>query len=138
LQCESNRIIYCGHQADAIYENEDVEDFEVNGFDMGGTFQTKPEERYDGPDFLEFCISEGQFLPASRDRSPCLTCPLSRLCQPGFEEQVRRVANGQEASLTASCVFTEEELKPENVLRSLSNSQVAFLRSKVPSLRTED
>ena len=98
------------------------------------SFRTKPGELYDGPDFLEFCISEGQFLPASRDRTPCQTCPLSNLCQAGFEEQVRRVVDGKEPSLTANCAFTEEELKAENVLNGLTDSQVEFLKSKVSSL----
>jgi hypothetical protein len=80
------------------------------------TYKVKASERYDGPDFEEYCISEGRYLPAVRDRSPCIPCPLHHLCQVGFEEQVRRIAVGENPSLTESCAFTDRTLSPENLL----------------------
>lgn len=93
-----------------------------------------PTERYDGPEFEEYCISEAKYLPASRDRTPCLTCPLSTLCQAGFDEQVARVARGENPSLTEGCAFDPEALAPHNLLRGLTEEQTAFVKSKVPNL----
>ena len=93
-----------------------------------------PQERYDGPEFEEFCISEGKYLPASRDRTPCITCPLSDLCLPGFEEQVRRIMRGDNPSLTEGCVFDPESLRPHKLLAGLTEEQKTFLVQKVPNL----
>ena len=91
-----------------------------------------PNLRYDGPEFEEYCISEGKYLPASRDRTPCITCPLFNLCQPGFEEQVRRIQQGQNPSLTAGCAFSDESLSRDSLLAGLSEEQAAFVLSKLP------
>jgi len=90
-----------------------------------------PHGRYDGPEFDEFCISEGRYLPASRDRTPCITCTLGNLCQAGFEEQVRLVAAGENPSLTECKTFTDESLQPANLLSGLSEQQVAFVRKHI-------
>ena len=96
-------------------------------------YNVDAQYRYDGPDFLEYCISEGGYLPASRDRSPCLTCPLFNLCQPGFEEQVRLLQSGENPSLTANCAFADNTLSPDKVLEGLTPEQSEFLRSKIPN-----
>jgi len=49
-------------------------------------FNVDPRAPYDGPEFDEYCISEKAYLPASRDRTPCVTCPLGNLCDAGFKE----------------------------------------------------
>lgn len=95
---------------------------------------TDPGPIYSGPDFDEYCISEGSYLPASRDRTPCITCPLGNLCQAGFDEQVRRVTAGEDPSLTACGRFKEEDLRPENLLAGLTEDQVAFVRRHVAGL----
>ena len=95
----------------------------------------RPSVRYGGPDFEEFCISEGRYLPASRDRTPCISCPLSNLCQPGFEEQVRRVFNGENPSLTDGCAFDAHSLQPQALFEGLTEAQKAFVLSKIPGLR---
>jgi hypothetical protein len=100
---------------------------------MSNQFNTDPTLRYEGPEFEEYCISEGRYLPASRDRTPCMTCPLFNLCQPGFEEQVRRVQQGENPSLTAGCAFPEGTLARENLFDGLTEEQVEFVLSKVPS-----
>lgn len=102
---------------------------------MQDSVRMKQTEIYNGPDFLEFCISTGKFLPANRDRTPCVTCPLSRICQAGFEEQVKRVLEGKDASLTADVVFSDEDLKTESILRGKTQAQAEFLVSKISSLR---
>jgi hypothetical protein len=89
---------------------------------------------YNGPDFDEFCISEGRYLSARRDRSPCLSCPLNNLCQAGFEEQVKRVERGENPSLTEGVTFSEEELSKEHLLSGLTPEQVRFVQSKIPTL----
>ena len=89
---------------------------------------------YNGPDFDEFCISEGRYLSARRDRSPCLSCPLNNLCQAGFEEQVKRVKRGENPSLTEGVTFSEEELSKEHLLSGLTPKQVRFVQSKIPTL----
>lgn len=90
-------------------------------------FNVDPRARYDGPEFEEYCISEKAYLPASRDRTPCLTCPLGDLCEAGFQEQVRLVSRGENPSLTECKVFPEESLTQENLLTGLSNEQKAFV-----------
>jgi hypothetical protein len=98
-----------------------------------------PTMRYNGPEFEEYCISEQKYVPASRDRTPCITCPLSNLCQEGFEEQVRRIQRGENPSLTEGCAFSPEALKPQVLLSDLSEEQRAFVISKIPNLElTED
>ena len=89
---------------------------------------------YDGPDFEEFCISEGRYLSARRDRSPCLSCPLCNLCQAGFDEQVKRVSRGENPSITEGTTFSEEELTKEHLLRGLTPEQVEFVQNKIPNL----
>jgi hypothetical protein len=99
-------------------------------------YNVDPLARYDGPDFEEYCISEARYLPASRDRTPCISCPLSNLCQPGFEEQVRRLQRGENPSLTEGCAFNPEALKPHTLLAGLTEEQRAFVVAKVPNLNT--
>ncbi len=89
--------------------------------------------RYEGPEFEEYCISEGKYLPATRDRTPCLTCPLFNLCQPGFEEQVRRIQQGENASLTQGCAFPDGALNRDSLLSTLSDEQANFVLSKIPN-----
>jgi hypothetical protein len=96
------------------------------------SYQTDPRKIYDGPEFDEYCIREGGYLPASRDRSECAVCPLGNLCQAGFEEQVRKVTNGENPSLTDCKVFAEEALMPENLVVGLSDDQVRFVKKYVP------
>ena len=88
---------------------------------------TDPLERYDGPDFEEYCIREAAYLPASRDRSACQSCPLGNLCQAGFEEQVRKVLAGENPSLTECKQFSEESLRQENLLQGLTEQQRRFV-----------
>ena len=91
-----------------------------------------PSLKYDGPEFEEYCISEGAYLPASRDRTPCITCPLSNLCLPGFEEQVRKLQRGENPSLTAACAFEGDSLSPDILLKNLTQEQRDFVLSKIP------
>lgn len=95
-------------------------------------YNVDPNLIYDGPNFEEYCISEASYLPANRDRTPCISCPLFNLCQPGFEEQVRRMQQGEDPSLTASCAFEGDSLSPENLLKDLSQEQRDFVLSKIP------
>jgi hypothetical protein len=88
---------------------------------------------YDGPEFEEYCISEGRYLPASRDRTPCMTCPLYNLCQPGFEEQVRLIQCGENPSLTAGCAFPNGTLERDVLLAGLTDEQAEFVLSKIPN-----
>lgn len=97
-------------------------------------YNADPAKRYEGPEFEEYCISEARYLPASRDRTPCITCPLSTLCQSGFEEQIRRIQRGDNPSLTEGCVFDPEALKPRTLLTGLTEDQKAFVIAKVPNL----
>lgn len=69
------------------------------------TFNLQPTNQYSGPKFNEYCISERQYLSSNRDRKACTSCPLRFLRQAGFEEQVRRVGQGQNLSLTDRCVL---------------------------------
>jgi len=98
-------------------------------------FNVLPTARYEGPEFEEYCISEAKYLPASRDRTPCISCPLSNLCQPGFEEQVRRIQRGENPSLTEGCAFDPEALKPQTLLSGLSQEQRTFVISKILTLK---
>ena len=97
-------------------------------------YQINATKIYDGPEFEEYCISEGRYLPASRDRTPCITCPLYNLCQVGFEEQVRRIQSGENPSLTEGCIFSQEALSKENLLDGLTPEQVEFVLTKVPNI----
>ncbi|MBX9669803.1 MAG: hypothetical protein K2X93_19420 [Candidatus Obscuribacterales bacterium] len=97
-------------------------------------YNVDPTKLYEGPEFEEYCISEGKYLPASRDRTPCITCPLFTLCQPGFEEQVRRIQEGENPSLTEGCAFPEGSLEPANLFAGLTQEQIDFVKSKVPIL----
>jgi hypothetical protein len=101
-------------------------------------YNVDPAKRYEGPQFEEYCISEGRYLPASRDRTPCITCPLSTLCQPGFEEQVRRIQAGENPSLTDGCAFDPDALPPARLLAGLSEEQKAFVLAKVPELGSKE
>lgn len=102
---------------------------------MSSQFQynVDPTKVYDGPEFEEYCISEARYLPANRDRTPCMTCPLFNLCQPGFEEQVRRIQQGLDPSLTNGCAFDGDVLSPDNLLKNLTNEQKDFVLSKIPN-----
>src|SRR5688572_7749498 len=99
------------------------------------SWRVHPLERYDGPDFDEFCIDRGDYLSARRDRTPCLGCPLGDLCQAGFEEQVRRVAAGENPSLIDR-EFDEESLAPQRLLASLRPAQRTFVTQRIPTLTT--
>lgn len=97
-------------------------------------YNVDPTQRYDGPEFEEYCISEGAYLPASRDRTPCMSCPLFSLCQPGFEEQVRLLQIGENPSLTASCAFPDGSLESDNLFSGLTQEQIDFVKSKIPGM----
>lgn len=95
---------------------------------------TDPTERYQGPDFEEYCISESRYLPATRDRTPCITCPLNNLCIPGFEEQVRKIQNGENPSLTEGCVIPDSSLSREHLFKDLTETQINFLLKHIPNI----
>lgn len=101
-------------------------------------YNTSPAKPYDGPDFEEYCISEGRYLPATRDRTPCISCPLSNLCLPGFEEQVRRIQAGENPSLTDGCAFEPDTLTPARLLDGLTDEQKAFVLAKVPGFTDKE
>jgi hypothetical protein len=101
--------------------------------DVSG-YNVDPSKHYDGPEFDEYCIAEGKYLPASRDRAPCATCALGDLCQAGFEEQVRRVMAGENPSLTECKIFAPESLMSESLLRGLSEEATEFVKEKVFNL----
>ncbi len=101
-------------------------------------FNVKPDGMYDGPDFDEYCISEGRYLPARRDRSPCIPCPLSNLCQAGFEEQVRRMIAGEDPSLTSACSARPDALNTELLLNGLTPQQARFVLERIPGLRSKE
>jgi hypothetical protein len=98
------------------------------------SYNTDPLKNYDGPEFEEYCISEGKYLPASRDRTSCIECPLNNLCIPGFEEQVRRIQTGQNPSLTDGCAFDPEMLSSGRLLDGLTQLQIDFLKKHIPNL----
>jgi hypothetical protein len=93
-----------------------------------------PSQLYDGAEFDEYCISEARYLPASRDRTPCLSCPLNSLCQAGFEEQIRRLQAGENPSLTEGCAFRPDALGPQQLFNGLTEEQKNFVVAKIPSL----
>ena len=95
---------------------------------------TSAAERYEGPNFEEFCISEAAYLPATRDRTPCLSCCLEQLCQAGFDEQVARAERGENPSLTEGRDFADWQLEREHLLRGLTDAQVQFLEGHIPNL----
>src|ERR1700730_15524885 len=101
---------------------------------MQVSLKVLPTEHYDGPEFEEYCISEGKYLPARRDRTPCISCPLFSLCQAGFEEQVRKIQAGENPSLTEGCAFSERALTREALLNGLTPEQAAFILKKIPNL----
>ena len=101
---------------------------------MSHHYNVDPNKRYDGPSFEEYCISEKKYLPANRDRTPCLTCPLENLCQAGFEEQVRRVVSGEDPSLTKECNLTYKDLAPKKLFEGLSEEQIEFVKMNIPNL----
>lgn len=105
---------------------------EVSGFNVD------PRKAYDGPAFQEYCISEGKYLPAIRDRAPCIACPLGDLCQAGFEEQVQRVVAGRNPSLTECKVFAPEALTEASLIKGLSDEAVEFVKEKVFNLPLGD
>src|SRR5579883_145839 len=109
--CIAHCVFTYGWQSSAVLVCRQVGDSQLAGntasieqsqevSEMTFMYNIDPSKPYDGPEFEEYCISEGKYLPASRDRTPCMTCPLFSLCQPGFEEQVRRLQNGENPSLT--------------------------------------
>jgi len=100
---------------------------------MSAKYNTSPSLRYDGPEFDEYCIAEAKYLPASRDRTPCIACPLNNLCIPGFDEQVRKLQNGSDPSLTEGCVFNSEDLTFEKLVKGLSEEQILFLKKHIPN-----
>lgn len=97
-------------------------------------FNTNPSAIYNGPEFGEYCISEGKYLPATRDRTGCITCPLNSLCIPGFEEQVRKIQMGENPSLTEGCAFSEESLRPDKLFEGLTQEQVDFVKKHIPNI----
>lgn len=101
-------------------------------------FSYPASSRYAGPEFEEYCISEQKYLPATRDRTPCLSCPLSNLCQAGFDEQVRRLQKGENPSLTEGCAFDPKALTPQALLESLTHEQKAFVISKIPTFKLSE
>lgn len=105
---------------------------------MPPTYRTPAKEIYNGPEFDEYCISEGRYLPATRDRSPCLVCPLEKLCQAGFEEQVRRVIVGEDPNLTSGCTLTAGQLTADVLFDGLDQNQIEFLKEKLPGLNSSN
>ena len=101
---------------------------------MSRTCSVDPAQRYDGPDFEEFCIAEKRYLSAQRDRTPCLSCELSNLCQAGFDEQVQRVLAGKNPSLTDDCTLAAGDLTAERLFDGLNEPQIAFLKRHIPDL----
>ncbi len=96
-----------------------------------------PKFPYDGPDFDEFCIAENGYLKASRDRSPCISCALSKLCQAGFEKQVHLAVEGKDPSLTKDCELTASDLTAERLLAGLTEEEIAFVKTYISSLAEE-
>jgi hypothetical protein len=97
-------------------------------------YNTNPLHKYDGPEFEEFCISEGEYLPATRDRTPCMKCPLHNLCIAGFEEQVARIIKGENPSLTEGCNLNEEMLTKDQLFKGLTHEQIKFVLKNIPNL----
>jgi hypothetical protein len=97
-------------------------------------FNTDPSRPYNGPEFEEYCIAEAKYLPATRNRTACITCPLNNLCIPGFEEQVRRLQNGENPSLTEGCSIEPDRLTAEKLFEGLTQQQIDFVKKHVPNL----
>lgn len=97
-------------------------------------YNTNPLRPYDGPEFEEFCISKGKYLSSNRNRFSCSVCPLANLCTAGFEEQVRRVKNGEDPSLTGEHSTMQTELSKENLLRDLTDEQISFIKKHIFNL----
>lgn len=97
-------------------------------------YNTNPDKKYDGPEFEEYCIAEAKYVPASRDRSACKSCPLSNLCIAGFEEQVRKLQHGENPSLTEGCAFSEDSLHPDKLFEGLNPDQIAFVKKHIPDI----
>lgn len=97
-------------------------------------YETRPDKIYNGPHFEEYCISEKAYLSSNRDRTPCISCPLSNLCIPGFEEQVRRIQLNLNPSLTEGVSHDESDLSSDNLLDGLSDLQIDFLKKHIPNL----
>ncbi|WP_034039836.1 hypothetical protein [Wocania ichthyoenteri] len=97
-------------------------------------FNTNPSKKYIGPEFEEYCIAEASYLPASRDRTSCIKCPLSSLCIPGFEEQVKRIQCGENPSLTEGCNFVPERLTSENLFNGLTDEQINFVKKHISNI----
>ncbi|MGY3695028.1 hypothetical protein ACVIGA_005108 [Bradyrhizobium sp. USDA 3240] len=104
---------------------------------MSPRYNVDPNLLYDGPDFDEFCIAEKGYLKASRDRSPCIKCALSKLCQAGFEKQVSFTIEGKDPSLTKDCELTSADLTAERLLAGLNDEQTAFVKTHIPNLAKE-
>ncbi|MGJ5091987.1 hypothetical protein ACQR18_07900 [Bradyrhizobium oligotrophicum] len=104
---------------------------------MTHRFNVDPRNPYDGPDFDEFCIAEKSYLSARRDRSDCIACALSKLCQAGFEHQVDLAAQGRDPSLTKDCQLTAEDLTAERLFDGLTDEQVDFVKTHIPGLAKE-
>jgi hypothetical protein len=97
----------------------------------GVTGLNDPRKRYHGPDFTEYCIREGEYLSARRDRVACVRCPLSELCLAGFDEQVRRVRVGEDPSLTHGVAAA---IDTRALLKDLRTDQRAFVLTHVPGI----
>lgn len=99
---------------------------------MEKAYELDPRKRYDGPNFAEYCISEASYIPATRDRTACVCCPLSELCQAGFDEQVRRILAGENPSLTDDLTIGPEDLTRDLLMRGLTSEQQTFVAEKIP------
>jgi len=97
-------------------------------------YNTNPLKKYNGPEFEEYCISESKYLSSSRDRTPCTICPLNNLCIPGFEEQVRKIQNGENPSLTEGCTFEPNRLSTSRLFEGLSEEQINFIKQHIPNI----
>lgn len=103
----------------------------MRGAQVSQSYNVDPRRRYRGPEFDEYCISQNRYLPASRDRTPCVCCPLQELCQAGFEEQVRRVVSGENPSLTDDVTHQPEQLRRDVLLSGLNANQQAFVTEHI-------
>ena len=97
-------------------------------------YTNDPTQRYEGPDFEEYCIDKSGYFPATRDRTPCIGCALQNLCQAGFDEQVQRASRGENPSLTDGVTFSPAELTMDRLLAGLSPEAVEFVTAKIGNL----